>query len=386
MAKPRIAIVGAGLGGLTAALAFAKRGFPVTVYERTKVLGEVGAGITLWPNANKPLFSLGLKDELARISEVPTEQAMWHFATAEIFKRYPRGEAMWQAYGAPLYQIHRRDLHDMLIAAFQAEQPDAIKLGKEVVAVETNENDATITFKDGEKVTADLVIGADGIRSAVRNALFGTEPAKFTGIVAWRALVPIERVPQRLRDTPAGMHIGPDRNVSHYTVRHGALYNYLGFAKVNTWEEEGWTIRAQVSQVLDVFKDFQPDIVNLIKATPEEGLYKWGLFDRDPTPQWTKGRTTLMGDAAHPMLPFLGQGAGMVIEDALVLARAVAESTDIPTALKRYEAARKERANYTMLRSRAHADFWNTHPDQIRNIEPKMEVDLNVYDAVTVPI
>ena len=182
------------------------------------------------------------------------------------------------------------------------------------------------------------------------------------------------------------MHIGPDRNVSHYSIRKDSLFNYLGFAKVDTWTEEGWMIRADPREVLEVFKDFQPDIISLLQATPPEGCFKWGLFDRDPIPRWTHGRVTLLGDAAHPMLPFLGQGAGMVIEDAVVVARAIAESPDVDSALLRYESARRERTALALLRSRAHAEYWNTHPDIIKDREPVMEVDLNVYDAASVPI
>jgi salicylate hydroxylase len=381
-----IAIIGAGIGGLTLAIALQRRGFRPVIYERAPALGEVGAGITLWPNANKVLFSLGLQTELDRISEEPENQSMWRFDTGEIFRVYPRGAATRKAYGAPLYQIHRRDLHDILVEAVKATDPGAIRLGRTVKAIETDDARATLIFADGERVRADLVAACDGARSTIRGQLFGVEPARFTGVVAWRALVPIEKVAPRLRAAPAGMHIGPDRNVSHYTVRHGALLNFLAFALVEAWTDEGWTIPAQPGELMAHFGNFQPDIVALLQATPLDTCFKWGLFDRDPVTRWSKGRAVLVGDAAHPMLPFLGQGAGIVIEDALILARAIAESETVATALRRYEAARVDRANLVLLRSRTHARYWNTHPDQIKDREPVMEVDLNTYDAASVAL
>lgn len=381
-----IAIVGAGIGGLTLAIALQRRGFRPVIYERAPQLGEVGAGITLWPNANKVLFSLGLQEDLDRIAEEPANQSMWRFDTGEIFRVYPRGEATRKAYGAPLYQIHRRDLHDILVTAVKRHDPNAIRLGRALEGIETDEAKSTLIFADGERVTYDLVAGCDGARSTIRGCLLGVEPARFTGIVAWRALVPTALIAKRLRDEPAGMHIGPDRNVSHYTVRHGALFNYLGFAVVDAWTDEGWTIKADAAELKAAFANFQPDIIQLLDVTPMDACFKWGLFDRDPVTTWSKGRAVLVGDAAHPMLPFLGQGAGIVIEDALILARAIAESPDIATALKRYTAARVERANLTLLRSREHAQYWNTHPDKIKDREPVMEVDLNLYDATTVEI
>ncbi len=386
MTDPRIAIVGAGIGGLTLAVALHRRGMKPVIFERAESLGEVGAGITLWPNATKALFSLGLQDAIDGVAEEPQNQSMWHFATGEIFRVYPRGPATRAAYGAPLYLLHRRDLHDVLVNAVHRHDPSAVRLNSNVTGVVAAGDRAILHVKNQEKIEADLVVGCDGIRSTVREQLFGSEPARFTGIVAWRALVPIDLVPRRLRETPSGMHIGPDRNVSHYSIRKDSLFNYLGFAKVDTWTEEGWMIRADPREVLEVFKDFQPDIISLLQATPPEGCFKWGLFDRDPIPRWTHGRVTLLGDAAHPMLPFLGQGAGMVIEDAVVLARAIAESPDVDSALLRYESARRERTALALLRSRAHAEYWNTHPDIIKDREPVMEVDLNVYDAASVPI
>ncbi len=210
-------------------------------------------------------------------------------------------------------------------------------------------------FADGTHVEADIVVGCDGIKSRVRQEVFGHEAPQFTNIIAWRALVPVALVPPRLREEPTGIHVGRGSNFAHYLVRKGALLNYLAFAVVPQWEDEGWRIAARVADVQGRFQEYSAPIHELIAATPAETLFKWGLFDRDVRERWSDGAVTLLGDAAHPMLPFLGQGAGMVIEDCVVLARALSLDTGLSEALARYEAVRRPRTTYTTLKSRQHS-------------------------------
>jgi salicylate hydroxylase len=380
-----IAIVGAGIGGLTLALALRRQGFAPIIYERAAELGEVGAGLTLWPNATRLLYSLGLGPVLDAISEEPIRQTIRHFETGAPIQSFPRRGATRGRYGAPLYQIHRRDLHDMLAQAVEAAAPGSIRLGHELVAVEAGDA-PSIRFADGTTVSADLIVGCDGIRSKVRAELFGDVAPRFTNIVAWRGLVSMADVPEPLFSDPAGIYIGPNCHFAQYSIRQGSILNYLAFAKVDAWTEEGWTIQADKAQVLDRFAAFAPEVLASIAATPPERLFKWGLFDREVQEQWSTGAVTLLGDAAHPMLPFLGQGAGMVIEDAIVLTRALVESDTIPAALARYEAARRDRTGYAMRKGRAHADYYNTHPDEAHGEDLAMELDLNEYEALTVAI
>ena len=382
----RVAIVGAGIGGLTLGLALRQFGHSFSIHEQSPALREVGAGLTLWPNATRLLFALGLQQPLGTIATEPVAQKLMHCETGEVLQTFPRAQATRDAYGAPLYQLHRRDLHDILVAAVEARAPGSLRLGAEAVGVENAGSGARVRFTDGARVEADLVVGCDGIRSRVREQLFGREAPRFTNVIAWRALVPAERLPPRLRAEPTGIHVGRGSNFAHYYVRKGALLNYLAFAVVPQWEDEGWRIAASVEDVLERFGGYSAPIQELVAATPPETLFKWGLFDRDVRERWSDGPVTLLGDAAHPMLPFLGQGAGMVIEDCLVLARALTQYGDLPEALARYEAARRERTAYAMLKSRQHARYYNSHPDDARAEDFASEIDLNLYDAMTVAI
>ena len=382
----RVAIVGAGIGGLTLGLALRHFGHTFSIHEQSPALREVGAGITLWPNATRLLFALGLRDALDAVAVEPVAQKLMHCETGDVLQTYPRAQATRAAYGAPLYQLHRRDLHDILLCAVEACAPGSIHLAQEAVGVEHAGGGARVRFADGTRVDADLVVGCDGIKSRVRRQVFGHEAPRFTNIIAWRALVPVEFVPRRLREEPTGIHVGRGSNFAHYFVRKGSLLNYLAFAVVPEWEDEGWRIAARVADVQERFREYSAPIHELIAVTPPETLYKWGLFDRDVRERWSDGAVTLLGDAAHPMLPFLGQGAGMVIEDCIVLARALALGGDLADSLGRYEAARRPRTTYATLKSRQHARYYNSHPDEAQDEDYTSEVDLNEYDAMTVGI
>jgi salicylate hydroxylase len=385
--KPRdIAIIGAGIGGLTLALALRRFGFAPIVYERAAALGEVGAGLTLWPNATRVLFALGLTDELEAIGEEPIRQKICDGVTGEVQRVFPRQEVMRRTYGAPLLQIHRRDLHDMLVAALDRAAPGSVRLAHELAAIHPDGDRPRAAFANGVEIEADLIVGCDGIRSRVRAGLFGETAPRFTNIVAWRGMVPMGDVSPQTAEDPVGIHIGPGCHVAHYPVRQGQQLNFLGFAVVDGWQEEGWAIPSTTEEMLARFAAFHPAVTSTMGATPPGGLFKWGLFDRDVLPVWSKGAVTLLGDAAHPMLPFLGQGAGMVIEDAMVLARLLASGGELPALLARYEALRRPRTAYVMQKGRDHAHYYNSPAGEVDEKELAMEVDLNTYDAMAVAL
>jgi salicylate hydroxylase len=239
--------------------------------------------------------------------------------------------------------FHRGDLHAILLAAIRRERPDAVHLDHQCTGVAEDERGVTIQFANGLTATAAVAVGADGVQSRVRAALFGADRPEFTGIVAWRGLVPRARVPAGIRMNVGTNWVGPGGHVVHYPVRGGELLNFVGLLERDDWRVESWTVQGTKDEFANDFRNWHPDIHACIRSV--DVPYKWALFARPPMPAWTKGRVTLMGDACHSMLPMMAQGAVMALEDGLVLARCVAKYGVGPQALQRYEAARRERAN-----------------------------------------
>ncbi len=348
----QIAVVGAGIGGLSAALALQKLGFRVTVYEQAPQLGEVGAGLSLSPTAVHGLNWLGLHGVLEAKAYKPEDQCVRHYQDARPISWINRGKSLLERYGERYYLIHRADLHDGLAARVLANDPAAISLNRRCASLTQDDAGVTIGFADGSTARADVIVGADGSRSAVRNAVFGSLEPQYTGYIAWRGLIPMDQVPQEILDPPSGIFLGPGHMVNRYPVRNGELLNFVAFAERSAWSEEGWSIRSTVEELLAEFAGWSPWVLRFMEKVPPHLLFKWGLFDREPLPAWTRGRVTLLGDAAHPVLPFLGHGAVLAIEDGVVLARAFAAADTVPEALQRYEAARRERAAFVVHESR----------------------------------
>lgn len=355
----RILIIGAGIGGLTAAIALLQRGFRVRVFEQAPELGEVGAGLSLQRNANLVFAELGLHERIHAIANLPVRGAVKDYFSGEVREwtgPYRDDTAMDPATDMGFRQVHRADIHALLVQVVRELEPTAIRTGHRFVAQQQQGPQVQALFDNGAVAEGDLLIGCDGVRSQVRQALFGREEREFLNFLAWRGLVPIERLPADMVFPDTAYFPGPGRSFVRYKVRQGTLVNYAAFARAEQWTEDGWNVPATVEQVSEVFADASEEIRSIIAATPPAACFKWGLFGREPLSRWTLGRATLLGDAAHPMLPFLGQGAAMAIEDAFVLARALAAETDLLDGLARYEAARIRRATLTLVGSR-HAGF-----------------------------
>ena len=381
MRDSTVIIVGAGIGGLAAALALAQSGQRVRVVEQASALGEVGAGLSITPNAGKALASLGLAEALTDIASQPPAGAIRHYATGETLVELPQDRSR-ERYGMPLYHVHRADLHGALFRALTTIDPDSITLGATLTALESGPSGVEVELADGRRLRADWLVGADGIHSTVRAQLFGQDDARFTGYVAWRGLIPGECVPTDLLDPPLAMTVGPRRMLMRYPLRRRTLVNFVAIARRSAWTEEGWSVRSELAELLDEFHDFEPRTRALLELTPEDRLYKWGLFDRDPLPTWSRGRATLLGDAAHAMPPFTGQGAVMALEDAVVLGRAAAESMDADEALRRYEGARHARVTAALQMSRARAElyFADDPAQQVRALGAGMAELRTLYD------
>lgn len=388
MKDQNIAIVGAGIGGLAATLALQRAGFRVAVYEQAPKLAEVGAGLSLSPTAAHALNHLGLTSLLQEKAYHPEDQCVRHYKDARPLVWINRGSALLEKYGERYYLIHRADLHDGLRDAVLALDPNCIRLNKRCRTLQHNSKGVQIEFDDGSTASADVLIGADGSRSIVRHEVFGAADPQYTGYIAWRGLVPMELVPQEILQPPSGIFLGNGHLVNRYPVRNRELLNFVAFAEREAWTEEGWSIRSTVEELLAEFAGWTPWVLQFMERVPPDALFKWGLFDREPLQSWSRGRVTLLGDAAHPVLPFLGHGAVLAIEDAVVLARAFAASADYEQAFARYEAARMERAAFVVHESRKagkqfHAPDAETYRERSGNRAADEGIGLFQYNPVS---
>jgi salicylate hydroxylase len=339
----RIGIIGAGIGGLVAALALARRGFEVAVYEQTRVLKEVGAGLQISSNGTRVLSDIGVLERLMTCAFEPNGKEVRLWNTGQTWKLFDLGVQSLERYGFPYVTVHRADLHDALADTLRGLRRHAIHLDHHFQSAQQNGSSVTLTFDNQPAAGCDIAIGADGVHSTMRKTLFGEGSAEFTGIVAWRGLIPVERLPERLRRPVGTNWIGPGGHVIHYPVRRGTLMNFTSVVENRDWLIESWSQPGTVEQYLADYPGWHPDVHEYIRNidTP----YRWALFAREPMQQWSKGRIALLGDACHPALPFLAQGAVMAIEDGLILARALTDYDDPETALHKYERARVERTS-----------------------------------------
>lgn len=349
---PRIAVIGGGLGGAAAALALHRRGFEVAVYEKTAELGEIGAGLNLSPNALKAFRYLGIEDVALRTGFQAAEQFIRSFRSGRVIARPRRSGDIAARYGASFLTMHRADLLSLLVAQL----PDGVfHLGADCTGAETRGRTAVAHFGDGASVEADIVVGADGIHSAVRDSVFGHIEPRFTGCICWRGLVPGDALPDPAFARQMVAWWGPHGHVVHYPVRSGgSLVNFVAHYDSDGWTEASWTYECDRSELMETYARWNPDLLGLIEASDK--YYKWALFDRDPLDRWTRGRVTLLGDSAHPMLPYLGQGACMAVEDGCVLAEAISSASGDPdAALGAYERVRLPRTARAQLGSRVRA-------------------------------
>ncbi|HEY5897781.1 MAG TPA: FAD-dependent monooxygenase [Burkholderiales bacterium] len=345
-AKRRVLIAGGGLGGLTAAAALLRRGIDVEVFEQAAELKEVGAGVQLAANGTRVLHALGIGEELKALSCEAQGKEIRHWQTGERWKLFDLGPVSIERYGFPYFTVYRPDLLAVLASAVRRLKPAALHLGARCVGFTQHEGGVSVQLEKGGSVEGDALIGADGVHSGVRQALFGADRPQFTGIIAWRAIVPMGRLPRHMARLVGSNWVGPGGHVVHYPLRAGKLMNFVGALERRDWQVESWSARGSRDELASDFRGWHEDIQAFIAAI--EQPHKWALMVRAPLERWSVGRVTLLGDAAHSMLPFLAQGAVMAIEDGYVLARCLAEFPDASSALQRYERARLERTRRTV--------------------------------------
>lgn len=361
--SPRIAILGGGIGGLAAAALLGREGLRSTVYEQASRITEVGAGLVVAPNAARMLRRLGvLKEFRRRAVRLDTGWEFRRWQDGEVLSAEDLAASCELLYGEHTYTAHRADLLEVI----RSQVPDdSVLLGRKCVGVETAGSTYVVGFADGSSVEADVVIGADGVHSTIRSQILGSSPAIYSGICAFRALVPAERAPEYARRPAQTLWLGPGHHLVHYPVSAGRLVNLVAFAPAGDYTTESWTATATVEEFLAEFDGWDPRLTDLIRAGGTPG--RWALLDRAPLTRWSDGGITVLGDAAHPMFPFFAQGAAQSLEDAAVLARCLADGLNDPAAaLRRYEQVRIPRT--TRLQEISHGRALVNHlpdgPDQ----------------------
>ena len=349
----KILIVGAGIGGLVSALCLNKKGYVVDIYEQSEVLSELGAGVQLSPNATRVLDYLELNDDLKPHIFEPRSFQFLNYKTEKIISKRELGLKIQDDFGFPNFDVHRADLQKVLLNKVE-EEGIKIHTNMKVIDVGNEENKAYIKINE-EKIKADIVIGADGIHSVVREKLFEKKESSFTGNVAWRMLIPVDSLPRDLILPDTTVWLGPKKHFVSYHVSGGKNLNCVCLVEQDGWINESWSERGNIEDLREVYNGWNQTIETLLKIANPNTLYRWALHDRPPMKQWSKGRIILLGDAAHPMLPFLAQGAAMAIEDGAVLADCISSYEDNEKSLKYFEQIRRPRTSFVQLAARRNA-------------------------------
>jgi salicylate hydroxylase/6-hydroxynicotinate 3-monooxygenase len=368
-----IAVVGAGMGGLAAAGTLTRAGFKVSVYEQAKAFAPVGAGIQMMPNSMKVLRQIGVEDRVKGFAFQPYSHLNRKYDTGEVMRELPMPEDL---FGAPYLCMHRADLHEALLAGIPG---DIVHLDKKLVGLEPSAaGPVTLAFADGTRAAHDAVIGADGVHSLVRERVVGPDKPIHKGRIAYRAVFPSERMNGGDIGPSRTKWWGPDRHIVIYYTRkdRSQLYFVTSVPEPGDWiTEESWSAKGDVHELREAYRDFHPEVRMVLDACPD--CHKWAILEREPLPRWSDGRVGLLGDACHPMTPYMAQGAATSIEDAAVLARCFEAEDEPEAAFALYEANRKPRT--ARIQAISSANTWMKGGDEDTSW-------LYGYDAWNVPL
>ncbi len=338
-----VLIVGAGIGGLTAAGLLLRGGHKVRVFEQSKVLGEVGAGIQVSANAGHVLDLLGLRAPLRTISFTPKGWLSRGYLSGDVVNEFAIGEDHEIRHGFPYCMMHRADLHGLLVEAVRAQDRQAIRLGATATGYSEMPTGVTLNLDDGSVHHGDVLIGADGVKSVIRRQIVGPDQPVYSGLAAWRGLIPADRLPKDIMGPINTTFVGPGRHMVLYWLGRQKLLNFVAPVETDMEVRESWTVRAPWDDLKADFDGWHPVVQTVIDAADRDACYRWALNIRKPVRNWRSERAVVIGDAAHPTLPFLAQGAALAIEDAGVLSRALATGDAVPDMLERFQNARFDR-------------------------------------------
>jgi 6-hydroxynicotinate 3-monooxygenase len=382
----QVAIVGAGMGGLTAAASLRRQGLAVGVFEQADKFLRLGAGIQMSANAMKVLRELGLESRLRQTAFQHRARRHRDFDTGRIQSEFDMF-SVEQKFGAPHLMMHRGDLHSALLSLVP---PEVVHLGRKLIRFEQRQDKVTLHFADGSTAEAAALIGADGVHSVVREQLFGGERPRYTGRIAYRATFPAGLLGDLDLEHYATKWWGPDRHIVIYyiTAKRDEVY-FTTSVPADEPDLESWSLKGSLSELRAAFRDFHPDVRRVLDACPD--THKWPIYDRDPQPHWGLGRVYLLGDACHPMTPYMAQGAASAIEDAAILARCLegAGADDLPRAFRRYEATRRPRASRIQSLSHLNKRDWMRVDTEAPDQGPKQKAEpdwVYGYDAWRAPL
>jgi 2-polyprenyl-6-methoxyphenol hydroxylase-like FAD-dependent oxidoreductase len=391
--RRKIVIAGAGIGGLTAGACLLQAGHDVTIFEQAAELSEVGAGLQLSANATHVLHHLGLGPALAEVGVRPGAYVFRLHDTGEEIQRFALSDEHEKLHGAPYYQVHRADVHGLLAARVLELKRAAIRLNCRVVGFQESSDGVKLRLADGTIVQGDLLVGADGLKSVICQQIVGNVPATYTGDAAWRITVPVECLPRDFMEQVMMVWMGPGRHVVAYYLRAGALLNFVGLVETDEVSEESWTAKFPWERFKADFEGWHADVQTIIDAADREGCYRWSLHKRPTIRNWSTPRATLLGDAVHPTLPYLAQGACMAIEDGAVLTRALDQADSVPEALQLYQRNRIDRTVRIINQSSAKRTLFHLRTvDEIRASFAQQDegADRNAwlysYNPLTVPL
>lgn len=366
MSSRKILVAGAGLGGLAAAGCLLKAGHDVEIYEQAPQLGEVGAGIQLSANAMHVMNHLGVGEAISTMSVRPAAYVFRLHDTGEEIDRFALSEEHLALHKAPYNQIHRADLHETLADAVQNMKDGLVHLNKKATGYTETQDGVELRFEDGTSASGDLLIGADGVKSVIRDQVAGAVEAIYTGDSAWRITVPKEKLPPNFMEEVMSVWMGPGKHSVSYWIRGGELLNFVGAVETPVAEEESWTAKFPWEDLKADFEGWHEDIQTVIDLVDRDECYRWALYRRPTIAHWSSDRVTILGDAAHATLPYLAQGAAMAIEDGAVLMRALDQCDDIADALQLYQRNRVERTARVVNTSTTNRELF--HLDSVEKI------------------
>jgi salicylate hydroxylase len=377
-----ILISGGGIGGLVTAYALARQGMPVRVFEQSPEFREVGAGIQLGPNIFRVLEKIGLKDAVLADAHRPPGQEMRDAVTGKLITQVPLGPAFFERFGQPYAVTHRADIHGTFLKACQSSNLITLETSRRVDGYEEHADGVAVTLENGERVDGRALIGCDGMWSGIRERIVGDGKPRVSGHIAYRAVLKREQVPKDLWRPDVVLWAGPRCHFVHYPLRRGELYNLVAVFHSDQYQE-GWNAEGSKELLWKHFQGLRPEVLRLLDLIDTWRM--WVLCDREPVKNWTKGRVTLLGDAAHPMLQYLAQGACMATEDAVTLAEKVAASPDdLPAAFKAYEQERYLRTARVQIMARVYGDFYHARgvTAELRDLALAGRAPQQSYDGI----